>query len=235
MFPRRRDIAKVAAVLTLGVTAPAAAQDWAPKGNGATAAPADESGLIVRPASLLQRTLKIEGEAGEKHAGRTIRLGLQRADGTWRPIATTVATETGAFVARWRTDVAGRYPVRGIVESRDGEAGAAAVDALQTNISVFRPSIASWYGPGFWGRRTACNIKLTRSTVGVAHKKLPCGTEVEVYFRGRTAIVPVIDRGPFIRGRDWDLTRAAARLVGMKGTSRIGVLPASGTTFRKRG
>jgi rare lipoprotein A len=67
----------------------------------------------------------------------------------------------------------------------------------------------SWYGPGFYGKRTACGLEMTRALVGVAHRTLPCGTRIT--FRnpanGQTVTAPVVDRGPFIDGRHWDLTR----------------------------
>ncbi len=66
----------------------------------------------------------------------------------------------------------------------------------------------SWYGPGFYGKRTACGLEMTEDLVGVAHKSLPCGTRIT--FRnpanGRTVTAPVVDRGPFVAGRQWDLT-----------------------------
>ena len=69
----------------------------------------------------------------------------------------------------------------------------------------------SWYGPGLYGNRTACGHTYSESILGVAHKSLPCGTRIT--FRnpanGRVITVPVIDRGPYIAGRTWDLSRAA--------------------------
>jgi hypothetical protein len=66
----------------------------------------------------------------------------------------------------------------------------------------------SFYGPGFYGKRTACGYALTTTLQGVAHRTLPCGTKVT--FRnsanGRTITVPVVDRGPYVSGRQWDLT-----------------------------
>lgn len=66
----------------------------------------------------------------------------------------------------------------------------------------------SWYGPGFYGKRTACGHAMTTSLVGIAHKSLPCGTLVS--FRnpanGRVVTAPVVDRGPYVAGRQWDLT-----------------------------
>ena len=73
---------------------------------------------------------------------------------------------------------------------------------------------ATWYGPGFWGNRTACGRKLTKKTVGVAHRKLPCGTKVVFAYRGRWARAKVIDRGPYRAGYRWDLTRALAKRLG---------------------
>lgn len=75
---------------------------------------------------------------------------------------------------------------------------------------------ASWYGPGLYGNGTACGkVTLRPTTIGLAHKTLPCGTRVLIGFRGKYVIAPVIDRGPYIAGRTWDLTAAAARAVGL--------------------
>ncbi len=66
----------------------------------------------------------------------------------------------------------------------------------------------SWYGPGMYGSRTACGVKLTRGVIGVASRTLPCGTKVT--FRnpanGRVVTAPVIDRGPYVWGRIWDMS-----------------------------
>ena len=80
---------------------------------------------------------------------------------------------------------------------------------------------ATWYGPGFYGSRTACGQKLTRDTVGVAHKTLPCGTKVTFYSHGRFVTVPVIDRGPYVSGVSWDLTEATARRLSTLDTARV--------------
>jgi|GEM_PF-800725 len=84
-------------------------------------------------------------------------------------------------------------------------------------IGSMRSSGASWYGPGFWGNRTACGQILRPATQGVAHKTLPCGSKVLIGFRGRFVITTVIDRGPFISGRTWDLTGATARSLRFDG------------------
>jgi hypothetical protein len=74
--------------------------------------------------------------------------------------------------------------------------------------------IASWYGPGFYGNRTACGQTYTPEISGVAHRTLPCGTLVVLEYRGRTMTVPVIDRGPYIAGRTLDLSNATHIAIG---------------------
>ena len=73
---------------------------------------------------------------------------------------------------------------------------------------------ATWYGPGFWGNSTACGITLQPSTIGTAHKKLPCGTQVTFSHAGRSVTATVIDRGPYRKGYAWDLTKKTAKRLG---------------------
>jgi hypothetical protein len=75
-------------------------------------------------------------------------------------------------------------------------------------------AVASWYGPGFYGNRTACGLTYTESSWGVAHKSLPCGTMVQFRHNGRVVAAPVIDRGPYVAGRTWDLSAAVCRALG---------------------
>ena len=74
--------------------------------------------------------------------------------------------------------------------------------------------VASWYGPGFYGNRTACGQIYTPDILGVAHRTLRCGTLVVLEYRGRTLTVPVIDRGPYIAGRTLDLSNATRLAMG---------------------
>jgi hypothetical protein len=80
---------------------------------------------------------------------------------------------------------------------------------------------ASWYGPGFWRSETACGKELRRGTIGVAHKRLPCGTKVTFNKGGRWLRARVIDRGPFAKGVTWDLTQAAAEALGVEYTESV--------------
>jgi hypothetical protein len=74
--------------------------------------------------------------------------------------------------------------------------------------------LASWYGPGFYGNRTACGQVYTPEIIGVAHRTLRCGTMLVLEYRGRTMTVPVIDRGPYIAGRTLDLSNATRIAIG---------------------
>jgi len=71
----------------------------------------------------------------------------------------------------------------------------------------------SWYGPGFYGHRTACGLALTSGLIGVAHRTLPCGTLITFRYRGRVVTAPVVDRGPYVPGRQWDMTGGLCRAL----------------------
>ena len=88
-------------------------------------------------------------------------------------------------------------------------------------INVFRTAYASWYGPGFYGQRTGCGGTLRPGELGVANKSLPCGSKVTVRHNGRTVRVPVIDRGPYVGAREYDLTEATADRLGFRGHGSI--------------
>jgi hypothetical protein len=123
---------------------------------------------------------------------------------------------TGTFDAR--TTAAVKVFQREAGLAPDGAVGPQTRPKL---VALMRLRRATWYGPGLYGNRTACGAKLTRSTLGVAHRRLPCGTRVTFYHQGRFVTVKVIDRGPFRRGVQWDLTAATARALGMASTSRL--------------
>lgn len=109
-------------------------------------------------------------------------------------------------------------------------AGAASASALADTggvasapvTAIKKVALATWFGPGFYGQRTACGQTLTPAVVGVANRTLPCGTLVKFGYKGRAATVPVIDRGPYARnGAQWDLTTEAAHVLGMTDTARL--------------
>jgi rare lipoprotein A len=77
--------------------------------------------------------------------------------------------------------------------------------------------MASWYGPGFHGKQSASGESFNQNALTAAHRTLPFGTNVLVtnLHNGRSVIVRINDRGPFIRGRVIDLSAAAARVIGI--------------------
>ena len=102
-----------------------------------------------------------------------------------------------------------------------GDRFAAAATGYLRKVHVYRAGHASWYGPGLYGNGTSCGGALTPGRLGVAHKSLPCGTRVTFRYRGRSATVPVIDRGPYAAGREWDLTAATKRKLGFGSTGTV--------------
>jgi rare lipoprotein A (peptidoglycan hydrolase) len=97
-----------------------------------------------------------------------------------------------------------------------------AFNEAELSFMPFRYAGASWYGgTSMWGRSTACGQTLRPSTIGVANKTLPCGTPVKFVWHGHSIVAPVIDRGPYIKGRAWDLTSAAAEALEFEGIGRI--------------
>src|SRR5579872_3101698 len=94
--------------------------------------------------------------------------------------------------------------------------------AAPTPSAFGRRTLATWYGPGFYGHTTACGQRLTPKLVGLASRTLPCGTLVQIAYRGHELTAPVLDRGPYGgNGATWDLTSGAARALQIKQTVRI--------------
>ena len=86
----------------------------------------------------------------------------------------------------------------------------------KAGVQVSVASVFTDYGLGL-----ACGGLLGRHELGVAHKTAPCGTLITFRYGGRSVTVPVIDRGPYIAGREWDLTGATATALGFPGLGKI--------------
>ena len=84
---------------------------------------------------------------------------------------------------------------------------------------------ASWYGPGFDGKRTASGTRFNQNAMTAAHKSLPFGTRVQVTDQrtGKSITVTINDRGPYASGRIIDLSKAAATELGFRsrGTTKV--------------
>jgi len=250
----RRDRALLLAVLLTGILPCAAGPAHAAVGTGGAGLPvvvAPSTGgigygdphtrsLVARPAVLLGRAINVRGTMpGAAHR----KVILQRLDSRrgWRNVARGRVRSSERFLLRWRADRSGQISLRAVIarrpqraRHRTGRAGEA-VDAVAAQsapvvaVTVYRPATASVYGPGFFGKQTACGLTLTPDVVGVAHRRLPCGTLVLIVYRGRQLTMPVIDRGPFSGTYTWDLTQAAADALGFQtggiGYARIKTAP----------
>ena len=214
--------------------APAAANGDDPSTGGAQAPPApatqstvSASGaqvtVMTRAGTMLRKLARFRGNASTDHAGRTV--GIERFDAetqTWSAVAATTIAADGSYTARWRADRVGEHRVRAVVGA-GGQAVAATVTP-ELAITIHRPQKATWYGPRFYGRTTACGQRMSRTLLGVAHKTLPCGAKVALLYKGRRITVPVVDRGPFAHGAHWDLTAATAQALRFEHTDRVGAV-----------
>jgi len=102
-----------------------------------------------------------------------------------------------------------------------------AILLLQVAGPYYEVGIASWYGPGFQGNRTSNGEVYDMYGISAAHKTLPFGTIVKVVEldTGRSVVVRINDRGPFIEGRIIDLSKGAAEKLGIvdKGITHVGL------------
>jgi rare lipoprotein A len=216
------------AALAAVVPATADAQAPGPLSSGAPApvsAPPSPFALSGGGNALLGRKVRFRGAVEQRLAGRTVVVQyLDSATQTWTRQARATVKSDGSFIARWRARRPGQFQLRAVVR---GEASIASVSP-ELPLTVYRGAVATWYGPGFYGNTTACGIELTRELVGVAHRSLPCGTNVAVRYGSRTLVVPVVDRGPFGSEAHWDFTAAAAQQLGFTHTDRIGAVRVAG-------
>jgi rare lipoprotein A len=179
--------------------------------------------VTTRAGTMLRRYARFRGNAPADQAGRTVTV--ERFDSTtqtWAAVASATIAADGSYVARWRTDRTGEHRVRAVLGTGGQAVAASATPELA--ITVHRSAVATWYGPGFYGRRTACGQRMSRTLLGVAHKTLRCGTQVALLYKGRRMTVPVVDRGPFANGARYDLTAATAQALGFEHTDRVGAV-----------
>ncbi|MFP5352361.1 MAG: septal ring lytic transglycosylase RlpA family protein [Actinomycetota bacterium] len=161
------------------------------------------------------RRTRVYGSLFPKAPGRTVLL-QQKVSGEWRGIDRLPAGD-GFFSTYFRPSDPGFRRLRVRFGGDEDNRRASA----RSGIRVYEPDLATWYGPGFYGNRTACGKTLGYDTLGVAHRTLPCGTKVSILFEGRTITVPVIDRGPY-SSANWDLTRETAERLRFSGKDTIG-------------
>jgi rare lipoprotein A (peptidoglycan hydrolase) len=105
--------------------------------------------------------------------------------------------------------------------SESGGSAAPSATGPEPAPNIRAGGIATWFGPGFYGKQTACGQTLTPGVVGVANRTLACGTLIKVTYKSHSLTVPVLDRGPYGHHADWDLTAGAAQALGITETVRI--------------
>jgi rare lipoprotein A len=144
-----------------------------------------------------------------------VKLVFRGAGGGVRGVTTRA---DGTFALRWAPERIGSYAVRAyLVHDRR----IAASHSSARRLTSYRLAGASYYGPGIFGNGVACGGTLLPGTMGVANKTLPCGTKVKLRYHGRSVTVPVIDRGPYVAGRDYDLTWAVKLKLGFPGVGTV--------------
>jgi len=172
---------------------------------------------------MRRKLARFRGTVAPLAAGRTVTIeSFDAALQQWGGIARATVNADGAYVARWRARKAGEFRIRAVLQSASQAVAAGASPELA--ITVHRRAVATWYGPGFYGRQTACGIRMTRTLLGVAHRNYKCGTKVALLYHGRRITVPVVDRGPYRRGTAYDLTAATAQALGFEYTDRLGAI-----------
>ncbi len=154
------------------------------------------------------------GDRRARVAGELVSLQARGRHG-WRTLASTPTGARGRFRLRYRTHRIGSELLRVRFAGAAGERGA---HRRVGRMNVYRLVEASWYGGG---GSLACGGWLTSSTMGVANKTLPCGTLVTLRYGQRTVNVRVIDRGPYVAGREFDLTEATKRALGFEGVGEV--------------
>jgi rare lipoprotein A len=174
---------------------------------------------------FLRGGVRLTGTVPGNRVGEIVeieRLGHQTG-WAWAATAHARVGPGGSFTVAWSANHIGQFAFRAVLESAVG-APAQAVSPPIT-VTVYRYALATQEGgPSIYGHKTACGETMRPSTIGTANRTLPCGEKVAIYYQGRTLVVPVIDRGPYAHGADFDISIAAAKKLGLGGITRVGAV-----------
>jgi hypothetical protein len=146
---------------------------------------------------------------------RRIKVVVRGAD---RAVIKTTTKHHGGFAVSYRPKHSGSHRIR-VYAGRNAAAGSDV--SRRIRVTGLRPTHASYYGPGLYGNGMACGGTLYRHTRGVAHKTLPCGTRVTIRYGRKTVVARVVDRGPYVAGREFDLTEATRDDLGFGGVGTV--------------
>src|SRR4051794_28965740 len=138
-------------------------------GNGGTAPPQPAADGPVDPAFALSArhtvflgaTLHIAG-SDRSAAGQVVTLETRQGSEPWVAVASVAVAQDGSFDTSWRPDGSGQFQIRGVLASASAASDAPSSSSPRT-VVVYKPAIATWYGPGFYGKKTACGQRLTRT------------------------------------------------------------------------
>jgi rare lipoprotein A len=183
--------------------------------------------ITFTPSSVVEGQVTLAtGTLESSDAGQPVALEIESKPNVWDAVATSTVGPSGAFAISWNAKIIGTFSMR--VVSGALASASASVSTPETSLAIYRSVIATWYGPGLYGHHTACGEMLTRHILGVAHRSLPCGTPVTLYYGSQSITVPVIDRGPYANGATFDLTWATAQALGITETVKLGYTAARG-------
>ncbi len=157
------------------------------------------------------QAVKVRGRLLPAVGGREVSLQTLE-DGAWHTLATARTGSAGRFALRYVATSPGREQIR---VRFGGDRRNARSTARAGRITVYRAAEASWYDDA---GNTACGF---HAQYGVANRTLPCGTNVAFRYGGRSVTATVDDRGPYVGGRDWDLSQSTAGALGFGGVGQV--------------
>jgi hypothetical protein len=172
----------------------------------------------VRRTVIAGKRVVVRGRLLPAGSGRAVALQVRKPRGGWTTVDHDRTNHHGRYVLTWRAGKTGTKRLR-VAFGGDKRLGSTKRAAGTTRI--YRRAFVSWYGPGLYGQHLACGGTLSAGTLGVANKSLPCGTKVTLHYKGRTVRVPVVDRGPYVAGREYDLTAATKQKLGFGSTGTV--------------
>lgn len=173
----------------------------------------------VRRTVLAGKRVVVRGHLTPAGSRAVVSLQVRKGGGHgWTTVDHDRVGRHGRYVLTWRAAKTGEKKLR--VHFGGSKALGSAKHTAGTT-RVYRRAFVSWYGPGLYGGHLACGGTLSPGTLGVANKSLPCGTKVTLHYKGRTVRVPVVDRGPYVAGREYDLTAATKQKLGFGSTGTV--------------
>ena len=171
----------------------------------------------VRRNVMAGKTVSVSGSLKPLTGQRPVALQVKTRS-RWQTVAKDKTTATGRYSLKWRVKKVGSRKIRLAFAGSDKQTPTSRGLGYA---NVYRSALASWYGPGLYGNKLGCGGRLSPDTVGVAHKGLKCGTKLTLRYKGHTVRASVIDRGPYVGAREFDLTAATKAKLRFGSTGRI--------------